>query len=227
MRLSNETLEVLTNFTKINSNLVIEPGNQLKTIADSKNVFAVADVSEEFPQEVGIYDLPQFVATLNLIDDPHIEFEDKVISIKDQNNLSSIRYFMADPSLLTRQSKPIKMPNAEVTFDIDNATINKLKKAAATLGHNILGIVGDQSGVSLTITDPQNKTANTYAIDTVAEIDANCKQFALYMPITLLNLIAGDYKVALSSKLIAQLSHATRPITYWVALDKNSSYERN
>ena len=45
-KISNETLDVLKNFSSINSNILVKEGNVLTTISPVKNVMAEATVSE-------------------------------------------------------------------------------------------------------------------------------------------------------------------------------------
>ena len=66
MKLSNETVTVLKNFSTINQNLVIKAGNKLSTMSAMKNIVASADVKEDFPQDFAIYDLNEFLAALSL-----------------------------------------------------------------------------------------------------------------------------------------------------------------
>ena len=53
MKLSKHTIEVLKNFATINPNIVVNSGQQLKTIAEAKNILASAEITEDFPQEFG------------------------------------------------------------------------------------------------------------------------------------------------------------------------------
>ena len=76
MQLSSDTLNVLKNFATINPNVVIKPGQQLKTISEAKTILANAQIVEDFPVEFGIYDLNEFLSVYNLIDDPTLVFED-------------------------------------------------------------------------------------------------------------------------------------------------------
>ena len=57
MNISNETLDILRNFSSINSGLTVQQGNELKTVSAMKNIFAKAIVSENFDKEHSIYDL--------------------------------------------------------------------------------------------------------------------------------------------------------------------------
>ena len=45
MKLSNETIGVLKNFSNINMNLVIKEGNTMTTMSAMKNIVAKADVT--------------------------------------------------------------------------------------------------------------------------------------------------------------------------------------
>ena len=54
MKLSNETKEVLKNFSTINQNLVIKEGSSISTMSAMKNIIANASVSENFPKEFAI-----------------------------------------------------------------------------------------------------------------------------------------------------------------------------
>ena len=61
MRLSNDTVAVLKNFSSINQNLVIKAGNEISTMSAMKNIVAKADVKETFPKDFAIYDLNEFL----------------------------------------------------------------------------------------------------------------------------------------------------------------------
>ena len=81
MQISKETLEVLSNFASINPNILISPGQQLKTIAEAKNIMASAEITEDFPQEFGIYDLNEFLSVLGLVDDPNLDFSEDSVKV--------------------------------------------------------------------------------------------------------------------------------------------------
>ena len=74
MKLSENTLNLLKNFSEINSNIVFNPGKTITTIAEAKNIVASATVAEEFPQQFGIYDLREFLSTLTLVANPELSF---------------------------------------------------------------------------------------------------------------------------------------------------------
>ena len=70
MKLSNHTTSVLKNFATINQNLVIKEGSELLTMSSMKNIVAKATVEENFPKEIAIYDLNEFLGALSLFSEP-------------------------------------------------------------------------------------------------------------------------------------------------------------
>ena len=99
-KISNDTLEILKNFSSINSNILVRVGNKLTTISPVKNVMAEAEVSETFDQEFGIWDLNKFLGTVSLFDSPEFIFNENSVDITSQSNSSSVQYYYSEPSLL-------------------------------------------------------------------------------------------------------------------------------
>ena len=93
MKISNDTKDVLKNFSTINSGIRVKTGNKLETISNMKNILAVATVAEDFPQDFSIYNLPEFLGATSLMDDPDFQFNDSSLSVADNN--SSLSYFYA------------------------------------------------------------------------------------------------------------------------------------
>jgi len=76
MKLSEDTINVLKNFSAINQSLQVKPGNTLKTISPLKTVFVEATVTETFPREVAVYDLNKLLAKVSLYKEAELEFGD-------------------------------------------------------------------------------------------------------------------------------------------------------
>ena len=164
MELNDNTIEVLKNFSGINQNLLVHQGNNIKTISEARNVVATADVSEEFPTKFGIYDLNEFIGVLGLMDTPNLKFDEDFVTVGDSTGRSKIKYFFSPEETLTSPTKDINMPDADVKFTFDNETMNKIKRAAATLGHSEMTISGKDGSLVLSVVDNANSTSNTYSI---------------------------------------------------------------
>ena len=222
MKLSKHTIEVLKNFAAINPNIVISPGQQLKTIAEAKNILASAEITEDFPEEFGIYDLNEFLSVMNLLGDPDLTFEDKFVVVKSTGQ-GSIKYFFSEKDILTTPSKEVAMPNPEVSINISEASLNQIRKAAAILGHNELALSGKDGVITARVLDDKDSTSNTFALGLDPKND--CKnEFTFVVNISNLKLLPGDYYVSLSSKLISHWTNSTVPVNYYIAMEKGSEF---
>jgi hypothetical protein len=184
---------------------------------------ARADIEEEFPTDFGIYDLNEFIGVLSLVDSPRLKFNDEYATIGDSTGRSKVKYFFSAEETLTTPQKDITMPSADVKFVLDNDTLNKLKRAASTLGHNELSITGKDGVLSLSVVDSQNYTSNSYSIDVEGEFNQDAT-FNFVLNIGNLKILPGDYDVEISSKLITQFKNKDVNVTYWIALEKTSNF---
>ena len=222
MEICANTVNVLKNFSAINGNIVIKPGNKLMTISEAKNILAEAKVPEEFNSIVGIYDLTEFLNVLGLVDKPRVRFEENYMNIGGQSGRALVKYYYADTDMLTTPTKPIDMPEADVWFTLDETTLMGLKRAASVFGHGQLSIEPDNGSIKLSVVDPENSTANEYSID--VDGGYNNDSFKFILNISNLKMVPDTYEVKISSKLISQFTNEGGDLTYWVALEKSSQY---
>lgn len=223
MELSENTLNVLKNFSGINQNMMIRTGNTIKTISEARTVLATAHVSEEFPIDFGIYDLNEFIGVLNLVDTPRLAFKDEYVIVNDSSGRSKVKYFFSSEDTLTTPQKDLNMPETNVKFTLTNDTMNKIKRAASTLGHDEVSISGQDGVLSLSVVDSQNMTSNAFSIDVDGDFEKDAV-FNFILSINNLKILPGDYEVAISSKLISQFSHTSLDVKYWIALEKSSTF---
>ena len=222
MELSENTLQILKNYAGINSNIVFNEGNNIQTISEAKNVLSAASTVEDFPQDFGIYDLNEFLNVLGLVDVPNLSFEKDYVLISDSSGRSKVKYFFSDPDMLTSPSKKIVMPKCEVQFNLDANTLSRIKRAAAALGHDEVSITPGNGHLTLSVVDSKNATSNTFAIDIAGNYPED--PFNFVISISNLKIIPGDYHVAISSKLISEFSNNELGVSYWIALEKSSTY---
>ena len=222
MELTEKTLTVLKNYATINPNVVINNGNVIKTISEAKNVLSTAEVDVEFPKQVGIYDLSEFLSVLSLVDSPRLTFEDNNFLISDGSGRTRIKYFYSDIDMLTVPSKDIIMPECEVSFSLDRETLTRVKRAASVLGHTEMSLSVVNDVLQLSVIDQNDKTSNVFSID----VDGEYKNpnFNFVFNISNLKMVDDDYRVDISSKLISHFVNDISGIQYWVALEKTSTY---
>ena len=220
--ISNDTLSVLRNFSSINPNVVLKPGQEVKTISEAKNILAVAEIAEDFPTEMGIYDLNEFLSVVNLVNDPKLNFGDNHVDIVGGN--SKVKYFFSDSSILTTPQKDITMPDCEVEVSFTDDTLSQIRKAASALGHSEMSITATDEGVNIKVFDSKDSSANIYNIQLANDAGYTEGQFEFVIDINNLKLLDGDYEVKISSKLISEWKNTTQAVRYYIALEKNSNY---
>ena len=128
MKLSEQTISILKNFSNINSGLFFQTGKQIKTVAPSKAILAHANIAEEIPVEFGIYDLNRLLGVLSLIEQPDIEFGDKQLVLKDATRSSrGQKQTYCDASLVVRPpDKEVALPLCtQVTVALQMVFITK------------------------------------------------------------------------------------------------------
>ena len=124
MKLTDSTLTVLKNFAGINNSILVKKGNKLRTISVAKNILAEADIPEDFPKDVAIYDLNQFLNGLSLHQDPNLDFsEDSHLTIREGKR--RVKYFFADPQvIIAPPEKEITLPTEDVCFQLESITLS-------------------------------------------------------------------------------------------------------
>ena len=224
MKLSEHTISVLKNFASINQNLVIREGSELQTMSAMKNIVARSGVEENFPKEVAIYELNEFLAALSLFSSPILEFDDQYVTIKEESNPSnSLKYFYSDPSVVQSPSKTITMPSEDVTFELSSGDLSKMKKASAVIGapDMVLENTNEPFKSILNAIDKKNDTANNYSLDISTNGDG---QFKFYFKVENLKLMDGSYDVSVSSRNISNFKSKNSDVEYWIALEPESTY---
>jgi len=219
MNISPETLDILRNFSSINSGLTVKEGNELKTVSAMKNIFARAVVSENFDKEHSIYDLSEYLGAVSLFDSPNFEFNAEKVTVSEGEN--SVQYYYADPQMVISPQKDITMPEAEISFDIDEGILDSLLKASSVLSLPDMVLSSDGSTVVLTVKDKKNSTSNTFS-KTVAQ--GNGSTYEMFLRMENIKVIPGDYTVFVSSKGVAQFTNRKLALEYFIALEPDSNY---
>lgn len=223
MELTEKTLIILKNFATINPNIVFNGTEIVKTMSEARNIVGQAKLESAPENEIGIYDLNEFLGTLTLVDNPQLEFKKDHALISGGSGHGKIKYFFTDPEMLTAPTRDYALPSEDVKFVLDNDTLSKIKKAAATLGHTVVTIMGKKKLLELVVTDPDNKTANNYTIEIPGDFD-EASTFKFVFSIANLKMIPGDYEVTLSKKLISHFVSKTENLQYWIAMEKSSEH---
>ncbi len=220
MKLSNNTTNILKNFSQINQSILIKQGNKLKTISVMKNILAEAEVEEDFEKDFAIYDLNQFLSGLSLYDAPDLDFGDSYLTIRDGRRRA--KYFFADPDVIVSPpEKEITLPTRDVCFTVATQQLDKLLKAASIYQVPDLSAVGRNGKIELVVRDKKNDTSHEFS-EEVGETDLT---FAFNFKVENIKIIPGAYDVVISSKLLAEFTNKNTDLKYYIALEPDSTFE--
>ncbi len=217
MNLSNDTKEVLKNFSSINQNLMVNSGNVIGTMSAMKNIVAKATIPDTFQNEFAIYDLNEFLSALSLFKKPSLNFSEKSVKLDEEGGGSSLNYFFSDPSIVTSPKTDITMPSVDVEFTFTQDTFNQIMKASAVLGTPDVEVKGTVGGdINLVVTDRKNDTSNDFSMK-VGENSSST--FSHFFKVENLKLLSGDYNVQVSNKGISHFKNISKDIEYFIALE--------
>jgi hypothetical protein len=220
MKLSDNTITILKNFSSINQSILIKEGSTIKTMSILKNIYSVADVEEEFPKDFAIYDLNEFLNGLGLHQDPDIDFSnDSHLVIREGKR--KVKYFFADPDVIVSPpDKDIDLPTQDVCFQLEHSQLDKLKKASAVYKLPDLSVIGESGVIRLLVRDKNNDTSNEYSL-VVGETDV---EFVFNFKEENIKIIPGSYDVVISKKLSAKFTNQKYNLKYFIALEPDSTF---
>ena len=141
MKLSENTLSVLKNFSSINSGIVLQKGNLQKTISPEKSILVEAEVEDVLPEQFGIYDLNQFLGNISTLNNPDLTFTDNAVLMNDGD--IKFNYYSCSTNLIVSPpDKELKLKQVDVSFSLTNAILTKLLRLAAMNNLTHLSVVG-------------------------------------------------------------------------------------
>jgi hypothetical protein len=222
MKLNNDTLTVLKNFSAINGNLEFKAGKEIKTISTTKTVMAKATLTDEFPQDFCVYDLNQFLSVYSLNKDSDIDFDDKNVIFK--SGRSKIKYRKADKiNIVTAPDRDLVLPSVEVSFTLSETDLADLLKSASVLQSQHIIIESDGSKVHVTACTIQQNGQHSENTNSIEVGDGNGSVYSATFLTENFKMIPGSYEVEISSKGMASFKNTKQPIQYWIAIEAKHS----
>jgi hypothetical protein len=215
MKLSNETLTVLKNFSSINQGIQFKKGKKLTTVSAGKTVLAQANLADEFPQDFCVYDLNEFLSVHSLFKDSDIDFTDSDIVFKSGKRKSNYRMTAAN-MIVTPPEKEITLPSVDCEFTLSAEDYDAIIKAANVLSSPHIGVRSDGETVEVIAFDAVNNAAHTNSIQ-VGE--GNGKKYTIVFKSENIKLISGGYDVKISFKGIGHFKNIKDDIQYWIAFE--------
>lgn len=219
MKLSNETVSVLKNFSDINSGLKFRQGNKISTVSPSKTILAEATVSEDFPQDFCVYDLTQFLSVLNLYPDADLTVDSVNVTFNSGRRKTQYRV-TAENQIVTPPNKVLSLPTIDVEFTLSEDDLAWLLKTASILQSPNVAVYSDGESASVVTFNAIDDSASTNSIDLEFK---PLTSFKMVFKTENLKLIPGAYEVQISKAGIALFKNTKLDIQYWIAIEANAS----
>ncbi len=221
VKLTKETFNTLKNFATINKSVVIDSGSKIRTISINKNIYASAEVSEEFPTQIPIYDLGIFLSGLSLFEQPVFDFsEDSKLVIRDETRKQFANYRYSDPSLIVQPpDKEITLPSVDVEFVLKPHVLDSLLRASSVYQVPDLCLYTNNGDMLLKVCDKKNDTTNSFEVP----VGKSDEDFCYCFKVENLRLQPEEYNVQIAGARIARfLSTNDRHLEYFIALEPDS-----
>ena len=217
--LSKKTLDVLKNFSTINSSIVFRKGSTVRTISNAENILAKFTGEEVFPSDFAIYDLSQFLSGISLFNDPQLEFTTSdFVNIK--GGRQSAKYYFSDPEITLKcaPEKNVNFPGSDLQFNLSSDDLLALQKASAIYSLPDLTFFSEEGSdtIKLILRDKENDTSNTYDLTLAGSTTGT---FSLDLKIENIRVLPGDYTVKVSKHLISKWTNTDVDLTYYIALE--------
>lgn len=213
MKLSENTVNILKNFSTINQNILVKEGSSLRTMSTMKNILAEATIKESFPKEFGVYDLNEFLGVLTLVSDADLKFnDDHFLTFKGKN--TEVKYMYSDPSILTVPPVTFNDPEMNMEIEIKYEVLKEVLKASAVMQLPDVIVWSENGSVYMKSTDVKNKTSNNFTFDLGLEYSGI--DFSYRFKDNNLKMLPGDYKFFGSSGVSKWVGEN---VTYWIAME--------
>lgn len=224
MQLSPRTLEVLRNFSTINTTLPFQSGSVIRVLSSATTTMGEAVVEEVFPRDFAIYDMNQFLALLNMSKTPTLDLEDSYAVINGE-----VKYWYADPRLKGAKAAPsIKLATEDVAFDLSSAILDRVNKASSIMSLPELSFSSKDGDIVLTGRDIKNVTSNNIEVSVGDKEHPVNHVFNIDLNVENMKLLKRDYRVTLNSNRIVRFESKGEPdglsLTYYVASLKSSNF---
>jgi len=223
MKLSNETLNIMKNFSEINQGMYFRKGQTLRTVSPQKSILAQAKITEDIPNDFGIYDMNNFLSVISAhADGVDIDIGDKSANIIGNGGRSKINYRFCDSNMIVvAPEKDIVLNDPEISFNLSEEDYSWIKKISSVLQSPNIVIESDGNKVYMSTKDMANDSAHNEALEIG---DGNGATYKMVFRTEYFKFIGGSYSVQISSKGIAHFKNVNKDLQYWVTTESTSTF---
>lgn len=223
MKLSENTVNVLKNFSGINQSLLFKSGNTLRTISGLRTIFVEATISETFPKEFAIYDLNKLLAKVSLYGgkEAHLDFEDDLVKISTEDKKKSEKIKYCSPKVIVSPpEKNITLGDPDCSFSLSQEDLEWMRRSAGISGSPNFIFESDGETINFIATDIKDDSADQCKVEIGV---SNGTKFKVVMKAENFKLMDGSYDIEISKKGLAKFKNKNVDITYFIAIEAANS----
>lgn len=239
VNLSEKTIKALQTLHNLNPTLRInheETNDSQGTVLRSKSVNKTTccriDIDEEFPRDVHIYNLGQFVSILNIVKDPVIDLsKDNSLVIKSKDGKQRIRYIEANPAMVESYvAQDPSLSNEDITFTVTEEQFKSVMQACSTLSLEFVGFQADGQDFFIAAfnknEDGDDNETNNYKIE-LGKTDLKFNMFYKLgtQKIDMLSKEKGDLEFSIDgSRKLSEVKTEDGKV-FWFTFNASSEWE--
>lgn len=220
--LEPETVEILKNFSRINTGIFIKKNSgRIATCRAVKNILAEYTQCQSFPVDIVLYDLNRFINLISSYSAYELEFTDTYLTVV--SGIERVRVYFSDPELIVYPTKTLALPNCVVQFDMTESMLDSIIKKSRMLDAPDIRIsnwIGEEKGFFLQVFDCRSETSSSLEIS-LGEPPTD-EPFEFFFSVEYMKMLPADYTVKLSDNTVSEFKAKSMNLTYWVAMNTNS-----
>lgn len=231
MQLSKKTIDILRNFADINSSIIIPAGNTIITRPLANNIRAKYEAPEEFPCDIAIYDLYDFLSGLTTFDNPEFDFKADHVVVSQKtpgsNAVRRLKYNYSDASLIPPPpSKWYSIRNPLLEFTLAEADVKTILHVAGNYKLPDVSISPAEDSVDMVVHNSADSSSPRYSV-ALSDLKTS-DDFSINLKVDTLKILKDNYtvKVEMSPVPIIEFS-STSDLNYLIALDRTSYYNKS
>lgn len=225
MKLSAKTIDILKYYSTLSPSILIREGNVLRTRNQAKTIASKAILSESFPEEFVIYSIPELLKTLNLFNEPDIEFNQSHMVITEGS--LKVRYMYSSTELYTNSPEDKDFVPSDVNWSmivkLDKTELANLQKASNVLNLNTVSFTKD----GIVVYSDKNKDSNNFKMGYTVPLEFTGDVpdlFEINFPSVNLDVYAGNYELDFfcGRRSGVKLTNTEDAVTVWLASNPSS-----
>jgi hypothetical protein len=237
MNLSAETLSAFKKLYEVDQSLKIDceavaegGGTILRSKSENNTMMARMTVPDEFPRNVHIYDLREFISVINIVNDPKLDFDDsRFVLIESEQGDQQLRYLETNAKMITSFiDKDLELKSSDVELVVTEKQLKSVLTAAQTMRLAYVGFIGDGENVRFTAfnkNDGDESETNKFSVN-VGKTDLTFRMF-YKLEVHNLNVLQSEGDLAFTLDGKKKISNVVTESgkTFWIAFDSNSEIE--